>query len=229
MLRILLLSVSVFYFVTSRATPLDEHIEITHKQPRYHNTLSKLFQQQSMLDDSSYSPDSIAAMLAQSGTVNLNGQGGLFQTINIRGFARWRIQSLVEGIPIHTDRRAGAALEFLPPSFVAQAYLTQGAASVQLGSGADWRWGRYGARDACKAWPLQYDYGHLADARQIQIEGQTKKHRVSWLFNHRHGNETKSAHGEPIQSRYEQHSFMVRKKHGLKGLNDALLLYSSAQ
>ena len=75
----------------------------------------------------------MADMFSTAPEVNFSGQGGLLQTVSIRGLSRWRIQTLVEGVPIHTERRAGNAAEFIAPSLVSNAYVLSGAASTQLG------------------------------------------------------------------------------------------------
>lgn len=79
---------------------------------------------------------SIADMLTQAAGVSLNGQGGLFQSYNIRGFSRARIKTEVNGIPIISDRRAGNSLSFIPPAMISQALIQKGPQSSLYGSGA---------------------------------------------------------------------------------------------
>lgn len=124
------------FCVAAEENFIHDRIEVTGRAPAYQESLSNVLPQQQIIEYTSFSSDNLATLFAQTPAINLNGQGGLFQTINIRGFARWRIQTLVEGIPIYSERRAGSSAEFLPPAFLGQAYLTQGAASTQLGSGA---------------------------------------------------------------------------------------------
>ena len=79
---------------------------------------------------------SIADVMAQSIGINFNGQGGLFQSYNIRGFSRARIKTEVDGIPIFTDRRAGNSLSFIPNALISSIYIQKGPQSTLYGSGA---------------------------------------------------------------------------------------------
>ncbi|ACJ27005.1 Outer membrane receptor protein, mostly Fe transport [Shewanella piezotolerans WP3] len=68
--------------------------------------------------------------------VTLNGQGGLWQSYNIRGLSRWRIKSLIDGININTDRRAGNSLSFIDPNLLSSIDVISGPSSIYYGSGA---------------------------------------------------------------------------------------------
>lgn len=228
----------ILLWMTLLSVPIDaddwenqERIEVTAEAPPYQSTLAAVLPQQQILDGNSISTDSLATLFSQAPAINLNGQGGLFQTFNIRGFARWRIKTEVEGIPIHTDRRAGSAVEFLPPNFLGRADLTQGAASTQLGSGA-----MGGGLNLGLSFPQEHlfklSYGHQQDYRDIFLQGITKQNgdteTLSWLFNHRHGNNSEDPESNSIQDKFEQHSFMLRTKSGTKPWQDGFLFYSEA-
>jgi len=62
--------------------------------------------------------DGIAGLAATVAGVTENGQGGLFQSISIRGLARLRILQLVDSVRITSERRAGAAVSFLDPLLI---------------------------------------------------------------------------------------------------------------
>ena len=79
---------------------------------------------------------STADIIAQTAGVNLNGQGGLFQSYNIRGFSKGRLKTEVNGISIISDRRAGNSLSFIPTSIVDSVYLQKGPNSTLYGTGA---------------------------------------------------------------------------------------------
>lgn len=202
-------------------------VEVTARQPHHLISLSDIIPQQQLLNDTSFSTDNVAALLTNSPAVNFNGQGGLFQSINIRGFSRWRISTQVEGIPIYTERRAGSAAEFIPPAFVSDAYLIAGAASTQLGSGAIG-----GGIDLILQAPqqssLQMSHGISNDYRDILLMGGNKTQSLGWMVNHRHANHSEDANNRPIQDRFEQHSLALRLTGSDKLLNNGLLLYSSA-
>ncbi|KXJ62136.1 MAG: hypothetical protein AXW14_07020 [Alteromonas sp. Nap_26] len=113
-----------------------ERYTVTVPKPLYDKTLQQIFPQYHYSSTTSLASTHANEIVLQSPSVNLNGQGGQIQNINIRGFSRWRIQSLVDGVPIVSDRRAGSSVGFLPPQFIAQADVVPGATSTYLGSGA---------------------------------------------------------------------------------------------
>lgn len=207
-----------------------DRIEITSSIPEYQESLSKVLPQQQVLDETSFSGDSLATLLSQAPAVNLNGQGGLLQSINIRGFSRWRIQTLVEGIPIYTERRAGTAVEFLPPAFIGQAWLTQGAASTQLGSGAIG-----GGLDLSVVIPeqtqIRLGYGDNQDYRNVLAQGKASLasgDNINWQFNHRHANNSSDGDGNTIQDAFEQQSLALRYASIDGMIKESFLLHSNA-
>lgn len=79
---------------------------------------------------------SVGDIVSQVAGVERNGQGGLKQSYNIRGFSRSRIKTEIDGIPIITDRRAGSSSSFLPAAFISSIYLQKGPSATLYGSGA---------------------------------------------------------------------------------------------
>ena len=79
---------------------------------------------------------SLSEALALQPSVSLNGQPGLFQTLNIRGLARQRVQSLLNGMRLTSERRAGVSASFLDPLLLGGVEIIQGPASTYYGSGA---------------------------------------------------------------------------------------------
>lgn len=225
--KLCLISLLFSATVLAESQKYEYRIEVTGQAPRYYQTLSKILPQQQLLDENSFSSDNLATLLDQSPSINLNGQGGLFQSFNIRGFARWRIQSFVEGIPIYSERRAGASIEFLPPSFVGQAYLIQGAASTQLGSGAIG-----GGIDLSILRPnnhkVKLGYGVVQDYRDLLIQGKNQNKDVSWILNQRHANNSQDGDGKAVQDRFEHNSLALRKQFGEGSIREGLFYYSQA-
>ena len=116
-----------------------EYVEtytVTVKRPFFDETLNKIFPHFEYNKRNSPVSASANELLVQSPSVNINGQGGQIQNINIRGFSRWRVQSLIDGVPITSDRRAGASVSFVAPSLIEQVSVLPGATSTYLGSGA---------------------------------------------------------------------------------------------
>jgi len=88
------------------------------------------------IDDAVTPPDSILSFIENTPGVSANGQGGMFQTYSIRGIAKHRIRSLVDGIPIITERRAGVSASFIEPNLLQSADVVRGPVSTFYGSGA---------------------------------------------------------------------------------------------
>lgn len=87
-------------------------------------------------DQVSSAPYTVGSILTTATGTSLNGQGGLFQSYNIRGFSRARIKTEVDGIPIITDRRAGNAISFIPTELISNVNIQKGPQSSLYGSGA---------------------------------------------------------------------------------------------
>lgn len=79
---------------------------------------------------------SLGDIISLTPGVSLNGQGGLFQSYNIRGFSRSRIKTEVNGVPIITDRRAGNSIAFIPSIVINSVDIKKGPSSTLYGSGA---------------------------------------------------------------------------------------------
>ncbi len=81
-----------------------------------------------------------AANLAELATrapgVSENGQGGLFGVVSIRGVSRHRVLTLLAGVPLSSERRAGVSGSFLDPNLTGQLDVFRGPASTHYGSGA---------------------------------------------------------------------------------------------
>lgn len=82
------------------------------------------------------SQHTVGNLISHSAGIHLNGQGGLFQSYNIRGFSRARIKTEVDGIPIITDRRAGNSVSFIPAPLISEVYIQKGPQSALYGSNA---------------------------------------------------------------------------------------------
>ncbi|WP_051275268.1 TonB-dependent receptor plug domain-containing protein [Aestuariibacter salexigens] len=208
-----------------------ERVTVVSKAPMYQQALSDVLPEYPLFDETSFSADSLATLFSQSPAVNLNGQGGLLQSISIRGFSRWRIQTLLEGIPIYTERRAGTSIEFVPPEFVGQAYLTAGAASTQLGSGAmgggidvQLKVPRETAMSLGYGMNQSYRYGSLSGSMR---QG-TSDPDFSWLLSHRHANNSTDGNNAAIHDRFEQNSLVLRAQSDNSFIREGLLLMSSA-
>ncbi|MGR9073923.1 MAG: TonB-dependent receptor [Gammaproteobacteria bacterium] len=79
---------------------------------------------------------SVIGLLRKSVGVSANGQGGLLQNYSIRGISRQRVTTMISGMRIVTDRRAGTAATFLDPLLIDELDIYRGAGSSFFGSGA---------------------------------------------------------------------------------------------
>ena len=60
-------------------------------------------------------PNSLTEFVSATPSVSENGQGGLFQTYSVRGVSRLRVMTLVSGMRIVGERRAGVSASFIDP------------------------------------------------------------------------------------------------------------------
>ena len=81
-------------------------------------------------------PTTLTELIQGTPGVAENSQPGLFQVVSIRGVSRQRILTLVEGIRIANDRRAGVAASFIDPLLLSNVQVTRGPISSYYGSGA---------------------------------------------------------------------------------------------
>jgi iron complex outermembrane receptor protein len=78
----------------------------------------------------------LADLLQASPGLAYSGQGGLLQTLSIRGISGQRVANFYGDLPILTERRAGTSSSFIDPLMLETAAIVRGPASVYYGSGA---------------------------------------------------------------------------------------------
>ncbi len=81
-------------------------------------------------------PASLTELVEGVAGVAENGQGGLFQVYSIRGISRHRVLTLLSGMTMTSERRAGVATSFLDPLLMGNVDVVRGPASTYYGSGA---------------------------------------------------------------------------------------------
>ncbi len=92
---------------------------------------SKLSPQQAPLR-----PPNLTRIVAEIPGLEVQGQGGDFQTYSIRGVGRQRVVTRIADTPIISERRAGAAVSFVDPALMGPIEIIRGPASTHYGSGA---------------------------------------------------------------------------------------------
>jgi outer membrane receptor protein involved in Fe transport len=151
-------------------------------------------------------PQKASDMLNSVPGVSYNGQGGLWQAYSVRGVSRWRIQSLINDIPIQTERRAGNAISFIDPILIDSIAVLKGPASTYYGSGA---------------------LGGVVNVMPQQIEGQQlvfdyasegRQRAVAYLFGddsvsggvaHRNASQGQDASGNRLNDSFSQTSMVL--------------------
>lgn len=81
-------------------------------------------------------PSTLVELVEGAPGVAENGQGGIFQTFSIRGVARQRVMTLVDGMRVTGERRAGVSASFIDPLLLGPVDVLRGPSSTYYGSGA---------------------------------------------------------------------------------------------
>ena len=87
-------------------------------------------------EDKAAAPTTLTELVEGVAGVAENGQGGIFQVFSIRGVSRHRVLTLVSGVPITGERRAGVSTSFIDPTLIGSVDVLRGPASTYYGSGA---------------------------------------------------------------------------------------------
>ncbi len=110
--------------ITSRKSPLSGHAPTTQSTFRVNpEQLPKM-------------ANSLTELVEGTPGVAENSQPGLFQVLSIRGVSRQRVLTLLDGVRLSSERRAGTSASFIDPSLFQGISITRGPASTYYGSGA---------------------------------------------------------------------------------------------
>jgi len=170
----------------------------------------------------------VGDIIAQTAGVELNGQGGLLQSYNMRGFSRDRIKTEVNGIPIITDRRAGNSVSFIPAVLINNVFIQKGPSSTLYGSGA---MGGVISLSTVKdenslGFTLQPNDDHTGVANQ-QIQGQYSSAYVNIGGVYRQSDNDYSADNTLLNSQFEQAAFTASTNFMWRNLDvNASIIYS---
>ena len=215
-----------------------ENIVVKATRPYYHDTLERILPLYNYSQSSVAEPTNINDVLVQSPVISLNGQGGQIQNVSIRGFSRWRIQTLLNGVPIFSDRRAGASAGFIPPSWITKVSVVPGAASTYLGSGAIG-----GAVNLQIATPHEQnlyvgmlnngetqEYGYEGFADSSLTSSTEKRHAYAgstdWKVSYRNADNTQDANGNALFEQFEQTALFIRHQPEQSSITEAWSLFS---
>lgn len=87
-------------------------------------------------DQMTVPPSTLTEMVSEVPAVSENGQGGLLQAYSVRGVSRLRVLTLISGMRINSERRAGVSASFLDPRLMGSVDVVRGPSSTYYGSGA---------------------------------------------------------------------------------------------
>lgn len=200
-----------------------ENVTVTSSRPYYYDTLEKIFPQQTYPVDETALSGHVNDSLLRSPIISLNGQGGLLQNVSVRGFSRWRVQTLLDGVPIISDRRAGSSYGFFPPDFVSTAFVLPGAASTYLGSGAiGGATDMQISRPESQQWKLQW--GSNQYNRGLTYADASEN--TDWKLTYRKADNGEDANGNMLYNQFTQSALFVRHLPESGPVDEVWSLYS---
>ncbi|PWK43590.1 TonB-dependent receptor domain-containing protein [Pleionea mediterranea] len=161
------------------------------------------------LNDIIEQPDSILDFIENAQGVSANGQGGLFQTWSIRGVAKHRVRTLVEGIPLVTERRAGISASFIEPTMLSSIDIVRGPVSTFFGTGA-----LGGAANMYMADPvgtrISSGFQTQGNARYFSLLHQEGSSALG--ISHRKAANSEAANGQKLNDRFELKNFYWKQQ-----------------
>ena len=159
-------------------------------------------------------PTTVGDLIATLPGVSQNGQNGLFQTYSIRGVSRQRVMSLVEGVRVTSERRAGVSVSWIDPLLIGSVEVVRGPATTFYGSGA--------LGGTIQLFPTnsretRFDAGfETIDSQFWQAFG-TGGDSWSLAVAHRSAGDAETPDGDKLNSNFGQTSLVFRKTWGTPG------------
>lgn len=160
-------------------------------------------------DDKLTNPTTLLEVVEGTPGVAENGQGGIFQVFSIRGVSRQRVMTLISGMQIVGERRAGVSTNFVDPLLMDGVDVLRGPSSTYYGSGA--------LGGIVQVFPRQFDgwriatgFGSFAD-EHYEVLGWGDG---EWSFGlaHRTRDDDKAADGTPVNERFTQYSASLGRR-----------------
>jgi iron complex outermembrane receptor protein len=157
---------------------------------------------------------SLADLAQLQPSIALAGQGGLLQTISIRGISGQQVANFWSNLPILSDRRAGTAASFIDPMMLGTLEILRGPSSVYYGNGAGG-----GVLQLAPHRPegleAQLQWGSEGD-ENLQYLGAGND---SWTIavSRRGADDSETAGGDPLNSEFEQYNLQLTGRFELAG------------
>ena len=186
---------------TGGAAPLEE-IKVLARKPR--DSDSDLLLAGPFTPGAAPAPVSSIAELAElQPGVAFAGQGGLLQTLSIRGLSGQQVANFWGEVPVLGDRRAGTASSFIDPSMLGSVEILRGPASVFYGSGAGAGVLQFSpARPQGLEATLQWGSDGNENLQYLGIGGDS----ASVALSRRSADDGDSATGERLHDRFDQYN-----------------------
>jgi iron complex outermembrane receptor protein len=166
-------------------------------------------------------PATLSELVETVPGVSENGQGGIFQVFSIRGISRQRVLTLIDGMQVVGERRAGVSASFLDPRLLRAVDVVRGPSSAYYGSGA--------LGGVVQAFPRSYTAAEAEVAYETQ--GDETLELLGWGDGtwslgvaRRTADDAETAAGERLFSRFEQTSAVVKRTWSAGGRGWELLL-----
>ncbi len=185
-----------------------EQVEVTAT----HNPFSKLASTNYAIrsvtpEEQTQSAGSLTEMLSGVTGMAENGQPGLFQVTSIRGVSRQRVLTLVDGVRITSERRAGVDASFVDPLLLERADVLRGPSSTLYGSGA--------LGGVLQLVPRHFTHPQLHLG--LKSEGEQRVAQAGWgneqwslAAAHRKGDNSEDIDGNELNTGYSQSSVIVQ-------------------
>ncbi len=171
-------------------------------------------------EDSLGEQHNLADVVSQAPGVAESGQGGLFQVFSIRGLSKHRVQTLISGVRLAGDRRAGVAVSLLDPLLMGRVEVVRGASSTLFGSGA--------LGGVIRLTPRQdettrFQGGYRSEGNEWNLAAYRGTPNLQWGLAHRQASSGETAKGEERHSGFSQSSAFFRRRWDWRGFGVDLL------
>ncbi len=171
-------------------------------------------------EDKVAAPATLTELVEGVAGVAENGQGGIFQVFSIRGVSRHRVLTLVAGVPIFGERRAGVSASFLDPTLMGSVDVLRGPASTYYGSGA--------LGGVVQVFPRVYEgldleagYDSVGDSHYQRIGWGSRSATGRWSLGvaHRTSDNGEAVDGSELNSHFTQVSASLTRSWSAAGLD----------
>ena len=160
-------------------------------------------------DELAAPPSTLTDMVVAAPAVSQNGQGGIFQTYSIRGVSRQRVMTLVSGMRIVGERRAGVSASFLDPHLMKSVDVLRGPSSTFYGSGA--------LGGVIQVFPRHFESwavegGYQSQGNESHLLAGWGDEKWSLGVAHRDAGDSESPDGERLNTGFTQTSGTVQRR-----------------